>query len=305
MIDVGFMYVTGFSEPTPVVIDGMFDLAKRLFVNLTPEEKLRYARAGKPSGFTDVGTETLEPGVFDVKECYNLARRVLDPRRGGPTEEELPSFLRETANLVILREFVSQSHELSLRVLRAFAISLQLDPEFFVEKHSYDLDDEGGDNLRLLHYPPVPDHVLEKWKEGGFVEGKRAIRAGAHGDYGSLTLLFQRDESGLQVLDKHTDGDVWIDAPVIPGSVVVNTGDLMEYWTRGLYKSTTHRVAIPVDIGSQKRSRYSIPFFVQPNDDVVLSPVPSPLIADSVDKFEKNRIEQNLPPPAQEFTSLG
>ncbi|KXS18419.1 Clavaminate synthase-like protein [Gonapodya prolifera JEL478] len=279
--DVGFMYITGFTNPSPTLVDSVFDITHRLFDgSLSASDKIQYARAGKPTGYTDVGSEVLEPGTYDVKECYNIQKALLDPTH-TPTEAELPAFLRDPETIGTLQEFARQCRALSIDVMRAMAVSLQMDVEWFVDRHDDACKDKGGDNLRLLHYPPVPEDVLESWKVGDGYDGKRAIRAGAHGDYGSLTLLFQRDESGLQVLDKHSPTERWIDAPVIPGAAVVNTGDLMEYWTRGLYKSTTHRVVIPTDSGSQRRPRYSVPYFSQPNDDVVLSPVPSPLVAAS------------------------
>lgn len=99
------------------------------------------------------------------------------------------------------------------------------------------------------------------------------MRAGAHSDYGSITLLFQKDVPGLEVQASRTE---WISAPLIENSILVNVGDQMEFWTNGLFKSTLHRVTFLPE--HNHLDRYSIPFFVHPQDSVLLSPIPSKLI---------------------------
>ena len=90
-----------------------------------------------------------------------------------------------------------------------------------------------GYTLRLLHYPPLSTAP----KPG-------QIRAGAHSDYGTLTLLFQDEVGGLEVLS--TQGE-WMAAPAIPGAVLINTGDLTQRWSNNVFRSTKHRVALPQD----------------------------------------------------------
>ncbi|KAL2875080.1 hypothetical protein SGCOL_009783 [Colletotrichum sp. CLE4] len=103
------------------------------------------------------------------------------------------------------------------------------------------------------------------------------IRAGAHSDYGSLTLLFRQpsDQGGLQVL-RGGGGDnnavAWADVPCIPDAVVVNIGDALEFWTAGRLRSTVHRVAFPRS-ASENVARLSIPVFIQPDRHVVLAPI--------------------------------
>ena len=99
------------------------------------------------------------------------------------------------------------------------------------------------------------------------------VRAGQHTDYGSLTLLFQQftDKGGLQVLLKGK----WVDVSPIEKAIVVNIGDALEFWTAGLLKSTVHRVVFP-RTETENVGRLSIPFFVQPDDKVLLAPVVEP-----------------------------
>lgn len=135
--------------------------------------------------------------------------------------------------------------------------------DFFVGSHSY----EGSENvLRFLKYP-----------RGGESEYKEPVRAGAHSDYGSVTLLFQKDVPGLQVQASRTE---WIAAPLVPGAIIVNVGDQMELWTNGLFKSTMHRVTFLPQ--HNHLDRYSMPYFVQANAETLLAPIPSGLIDQNV-----------------------
>lgn len=105
--------------------------------------------------------------------------------------------------------------------------------------------------IRPLHYPPstVPD----------------ALGAGAHTDFGAITLLLQDDNAGLQVCDPETKE--WMPVPPNRDAYVVNIGDMLEKWTKGAYKSTLHRV-----INTGAKDRYSIPFFFDGNLECKLVP---------------------------------
>ena len=129
------------------------------------------------------------------------------------------------------------------------------------------------------------------------------IRAGAHSDYGSVTLLFQErgGAPGLEI--RGVDGG-WVGVPVDPrkadgewgeGSVpiLVNIGDLLEDWTGGLLKSTLHRVIFPKSTaaasssGASLRDRYSMAYFCHPLDDALLEPVPSRMVQEHAEKTGK------------------
>lgn len=99
---------------------------------------------------------------------------------------------------------------------------------------------------------PLPTHRTDPSPE--------QLRAGEHSDYGSFTLLFQDAVGGLEVCNARGE---WIEAPFIPETVLVNTGDLMQRWTNHVFCSTKHRVRIPQELKA-KQSRYSIAFFVIP-----------------------------------------
>ncbi|MDA9191196.1 isopenicillin N synthase family oxygenase, partial [bacterium] len=108
--------------------------------------------------------------------------------------------------------------------------------------------------LRVLHYPPIPD-------------GQPVLRAAPHEDINLLTLLPAADGPGLEL--QLPEGE-WISVPQQPGQLIVNIGDMLQEATGGFLPSTTHRVATP-DVSHQSASRMSLPLFLHPRPDVVLS----------------------------------
>lgn len=162
-----------------------------------------------------------------------------------------------------LVEFEGACKRTCERVLELLALGLEVqERDWFSRRHRR----PSGSIVRLLRYP------------GG--QGQGDVGAGAHSDYGSVTLLFQREgQRGLEVMDPE---GVWKGVEVVPqGSkgevppVVVNVGDLLSYWTNGLLKSTVHRVIMPSEA---ERPRYSIVYFCHPKDDEGLVAVPSRLV---------------------------
>lgn len=109
--------------------------------------------------------------------------------------------------------------------------------------------------LRLLHYPPQPAASPED-----------LYGSAPHTDFGCLTLLVQDDVGGLQV---KTPAGNWVDVPRLPGSIVVNVGDMLHRMSNGRLLSTPHRV-----INRSGRERYSCPFFYDPHVNTVIEPLP-------------------------------
>ncbi|KAI9698716.1 MAG: hypothetical protein M1836_003826 [Candelina mexicana] len=110
------------------------------------------------------------------------------------------------------------------------------------------------------------------------------IRAGAHSDYGSITLLFQTPhQPGLEIL---TPSQTWASVPVSPQGtendtfppILINIGDLLSYWTNGYLKSTVHRVIFPKEGRRGGEDRYSIAYFCHPVNESRLVPVPSEIV---------------------------
>ncbi len=104
------------------------------------------------------------------------------------------------------------------------------DEDYFLRTHS------GHNNqLRLLHYPPIPAADIE---EGGLM-----TRMPAHSDWGSITLVFQDDCGGLQVEDPHRAGS-FLPAPPLKDAIIMNVGDLMQRWSNGIPLSPSSRLPI-------------------------------------------------------------
>jgi isopenicillin N synthase-like dioxygenase len=162
-------------------------------------------------------------------------------------------------------------------ILRALAVALDLPSESQLSNtHMQSLF-----QLRLLHYPPVPKSFLE--------EGSKS-RISAHSDFGTLTLLFQDSIGGLQIESPDRNGK-FQDVESIPGTVLVNIGDLMERWSNSRWRSTVHRVVAPPSaLGKGEyevcRARYSIPFFATADPDTIIEALPGCWDEENPKKFE-------------------
>jgi isopenicillin N synthase-like dioxygenase len=154
-----------------------------------------------------------------------------------------------------------------------------------------------GSVLRFLYYPSISSPASSTYQHD--VD----VRAGAHSDYGTITLLFQRPgQPGLEILtasdtegNNNNNNNNWAPVPVWPEGatseadefppILVNIGDMLSFWTNGLLKSTIHRVVFPHaerDPAATAKSpdRYSVVFFCHPVDSCnLVPPVPSTLVA--------------------------
>ena len=215
----------------------------------------------------DVAKERSNP---DLKESMEIGRddEAAHPNRWPDGIDEEGVKFRET-----MVDFFDRCKELHRLVMGAIALGLGYEEGFFD-----DYVKTGDNTLRLLHYPPVAREVFEK--------NKGAVRAGAHTDYGSITLLFQDDRGGLQV--KNAQGE-WEDVTPIPGTVVVNAGDLLARWSNNKIVSTTHRVVNPPlkkqdeealrELGEYP-ARYSVAYFCNPDFDKLIEALPGTWEAD-------------------------
>lgn len=240
--EIGFMYLqnSGISQDK---VEQVFTQSKYFFnLPLSVKQQLAWSDAFSNFGYVGVERERLDPNnPGDLKEAFNIDKKSVAIDK-FPTSEEFSA---------CILSFHQACTELANQVLQAFTVALQLPFDFFATNH-----DENNHTLRLLHYPPLSQPPLPL-----------QVRAGEHSDYGSITLLFQDEVGGLEV---QTATSEWIAARTIPGTVVVNTGDLMERWTNRVFCSTKHRVVVPND-GRVKLSRYSIAFFCHPNDDTEIA----------------------------------
>lgn len=162
-----------------------------------------------------------------------------------------------------LEEMYNELQAFASQLLSLLAVSFGKDENFF----SSWLDDSLS-TLRLLHYPPVPQSQVQQHSQEPV-----KLSCTPHTDSGILTLLHQDATGGLEVLNA---SGTWVPAPYIPGSIVVNIGDLMATVSGGRFTATMHRVRTPapkISVSGERVGRFSIPFFFEPGEDCVVVPV--------------------------------
>ncbi|KXJ92765.1 2OG-Fe(II) oxygenase superfamily protein [Microdochium bolleyi] len=267
----GFIYIRNTGQDISADrIQRAFELARTLFASPV-EDKQRCSIQKNNQGWSGMHSETLDPKsqrVGDFKEAFNFGS-FKDGRATQPVPASMDAHQEELA------AFRNACHTLCRKLLLLFGIGLEVSPpDFFTSAHNPDA--ESGTILRFLRYPPpteTPDAQADD------------VRAGAHSDYGSVTLLFRiPGQAGLEVL---TPSNTWAPVPVTPQGtendpsppILVNIGDLLSYWTNGLLRSTVHRVSFsPGQAATGESSvdpRYTLVFFCHPAHDTPLVPVPS------------------------------
>ncbi|CAH3034846.1 unnamed protein product, partial [Porites lobata] len=212
-------------------IDTTFETCDKFF-NLNIDVKKKYAkRTGTTlkNGWVELererGTSNMKRPA-DLKESFDFCG--LEDENYSWPNEEVPNFQGT------VQTFYEDITNLASRMMSVIAISLDLDPDTFAFAWQKTGTSEGGSQLRYNYYPMISD--LSKIKPG-------QIRCGEHTDYGGITLLFQDDVGGLEVIN-NVDGQ-FVSATPMRGAVLVLIADLMQRWTSDRYKSVVHRVLIP------------------------------------------------------------
>ena len=237
------------------------------FFALPEEAKREYliGGGGGQRGYTAFGIETAKgQTAFDLKEFWHVGR---DLPPGHPFRDHMPDNVWPTqvpGFKETFEELYAAFEDAGLKILKAIARFLKIDEDYFV-----DTVRDGNSVMRLLHYPPIQG------------EPGSNVRAGAHEDINTITLLLGAEEAGLQLLTK--DGR-WIPVSPKPGELVVNIGDMLQRLTNGLLRSTTHRVVNPPP---ERRgfSRYSMPFFLHFRSDFLIEPLPGTVPAGEQPKW--------------------
>ena len=273
----GFFQVTGHEVPGGIA-ERAWTTATRFF-DLPPADKLSVARPGPdyPYGYIPLAGESLSRSIAgaappDLKEVFNAGpptrptRPFADPDEAWAWSPSLwPTALPE------LREawtaYYDAMRDLGDRLMSLFARGLGLPPGFFADKTG-----QAANALRAINYPardtvPLPGQ----------------LRAGAHTDYGTLTILRQDAVGGLEVLDP---GGRWAAVEPVPGAFVINIGDLMARWTNDRWRSTLHRVVDPPDPAAAAARRQSMPYFQNANWSAEVSCLPTCLEPGGKPRYE-------------------
>ncbi|KAL1567796.1 2-oxoglutarate-Fe(II) type oxidoreductase hxnY-like isoform X1 [Salvia divinorum] len=260
-LDSGFFYVINHGIDKEFM-DEVFSESKRFF-NFPEQEKMKLLKNEKNRGYTPFFDENLDPANQihgDYKEGYYIGIEVSEDQADAqkpfyspnrwPSEDILPRW-RKT-----MEKYHQEALEVARSVSQLIALALGLDINFFDQPKML-----GNPiaTLRLLHY------------EGRTSEPANGIfGAGAHSDYGLITLLATDDNYGLQICkDKDAKPQIWEYVPPLKGAFIVNLGDMLERWSNCFFRSTLHRVL------GNGQERYSIAFFVDPSHDCIVECLPT------------------------------
>jgi isopenicillin N synthase-like dioxygenase len=249
----GFFYVVGHGIDSGLQ-ENLQRVARQFFALPTAEKmKIEMGRGGKAwRGYFRVGDE-LTSGKPDQKEGLYFGQELAadhplvqaeTPLHGPNFFPKIPVEMRS-----IVLDYMPALSELGQCLMGGIALALKLPEDYFIEhgtRHPLAL-------FRIFNYPPPASQDL--WG------------VGEHTDYGLLTILLQDEIDGLEVKSKSG----WIAAPPIPGSFICNIGDMLDRMTRGVYRSTPHRVR-----NISGRDRMSFPFFFDPNFFADVRPINLP-----------------------------
>lgn len=260
-LDCGFFYIInhGISQE---FMDEVFSQSKRFF-DLPIEEKMKVLRNEKHRGYTPIFDESLDSENQvngDYKEGYYIGVEVPEdepqaekPFYGPnvwPCADHLPGW-RQT-----MEKYHREALEVAKAVARIIALALDLDVDFF---NKPEMLGQPIATLLLLHYEGrVSDPI------------KGIFGAGAHSDWGLITLLASDDIIGLQICkERDAQPQVWEYVAPLKGAFVVNLGDMLERWSNGIFRSTLHRVVV------NGQERYSTAYFVEPSHECLVECLPS------------------------------
>jgi isopenicillin N synthase-like dioxygenase len=275
-LDKGFFYIKnhGVSDP---LIDEVFKESAGFFALPTEQkEEVDKAKSRANRGYEPLQGQTLEPGAPpDLKEGYYIG-----PEHGPDHPRVIAGMFNHGANQwpvqrpnfrPVMMAYLEVMLDLSARMMRGIALSLDLPEDYFAHYCS-----DVMATVRLLHYPPQPAQARPGQKG-----------AGAHTDFGGLTLLRQDDVGGLQVWDQ--TADAWIHADPVPATYIVNLGDMIARWTNDRYRSTVHRV-----VNASGRERYSVPFFYTGNYAHQVECIPTCLAPGEAPKYPPITVEAHM-----------
>jgi isopenicillin N synthase-like dioxygenase len=261
----GFAGIRGHGIAQSLIDDAYAVFAQLFALPESTKRKYHVAGGGGARGYTPFGVETAKGATYsDLKEFWHIGREI--PRDSKYAEvmqpnlwpEEVPRFRQVGYDLYQALD------QLGSQVLGALALDIGLPEDYFADKI-----DNGNSILRPIHYPPITTPDVPN------------VRAGAHEDINLITLLVGASAAGLEVLSRKGE---WVPFTADADTIVVNIGDMLQRMTNHVYPSTTHRVVNPPG-ELARQPRYSTPFFLHLNPDVVIDVLPSTVTADNPSRY--------------------
>lgn len=252
---VGFFYIGNHGVPERLITDAF--RVSRAFFERPAEDKRAVLVSENKRGYIEPYTGIMQRGKRrDFRETFLWGREFDEATLAALADVPLlgpnrwPPFLPEMRR--VLAAYFEACVELGRRLLNAFAVSFDVEPDYFTARFDHTLS-RGS----TIYYPPQPPEL-----------GEEQYGIGSHTDWGVLTVLCQDDVGGLEVLAR--DGS-WVPATPIPGTFVVNVGDCLERWTNGRLRSNEHRA-----VNRSDRVRQAIAVFVDPDFDTDIVPIVAP-----------------------------
>ncbi len=237
---------------SPAVIAAAEEEARAFFALPDATKRLYHQPgAGGARGYTPFGIETAKDATTsDLKEFWHVGRD-LPPGHRFEAEMAPNVWPAERSGFRPAQQALFEALDITGgRLLEAIGRYLALPPGYLEDAVA-----EGNSVLRLLHYPPISGDAA-------------GVRAGAHEDINTITLLLGAEEAGLELLTREGQ---WLPIAPPPGALVVNVGDMLQRLTAGRLRSTTHRVSNPTAARAHA-ARYSMPFFLHFRPDFLIAP---------------------------------
>ncbi len=268
-MSAGFFYITNHGVPADLVAR-QFEITRELMdLPLQRREALSIRHSPIMRGFEGLGAQTLdEHAQPDLKESFYCGMDwpadhpyvQAGHQTYGPSQwpDELPHARAQCET------YIDVMNALSLRLMQLLALSLSLPEDYFDAACKDPMV-----TLRMVRYPAHPEGADD-----------RTFGAGAHTDWGAVTVLAQDTHGGLEV---QLPDESWVAATPIKGTFVVNLGDMIPRWTNGLYHSNPHRVR---NLHSGGAPRYSIPFFYEPEFFARIEAVPGTVPVGEAPRFQ-------------------
>jgi isopenicillin N synthase-like dioxygenase len=276
--EVGFYVIVGHGVDPQLINE--VEIVSREFFDLPLEEKMKvHIETPGGVGYSALGDIALahtrgQTTPHDLNETFQIAKVDVTndayfqskAARGMVPINRWPARPVALKNLYI--KYYLRMGALATNLMRLSALALGLPETYF--------DDKVDRHISRLNVRLYPEQRVAP------LPGQ--LRAGAHTDYGTVTILKPGDTiGGLQIADG--DGS-WHDVPIIANSFVINQGDLMARWTNDRWLSTLHRVANPPEEAKGGSRRLSIVFFHHPNYDATISCLPTCVEAGSAPIYE-------------------
>ncbi len=245
--DIGFLYVGNHGVDEDLIAEA--HAAGLAFFRQDAETKRRVSVNRDHRGFLGPGESKMYDGArADLKESFIWGHDFAEAERDRPLQgaNRWPASMPELRP--VLERYFTQAHAVAHRVMRACALGLGLPGDAFLKSVTKPLS-----RASLTYYPPQPEAL-----------GPDLFGVAPHTDFGVLTVLRQDEVGGLEVRDRAGD---WTPAHPIPGTLVINVGDLLARWSNGRFRSTPHRV-----INRSGRERLSLVLAFDPDFDTPIDP---------------------------------